>query len=135
MIPHTFETSTSDLTRTMNDINDIRKILAANKKCNDEALETKEKECTDLRKELRESKQMYERLLEERADVMEKVLKEESEERERAMAAKEEECVELRKELREIKQMYAQVIDGEQRTIASRDEVGANNIFRRFQRG
>ena len=97
--------------------------------------ETKEKECADLRKELHESKQMYERLLEERADVMEKVLKEESEERERAMAAKEEECVKLRKELREIKQMYAQVIDGEQRTIASRDEVGANNIFRRFQRG
>ena len=78
---------------------------------------------------------MYDWLLEERADVMEKALKEESEERERAMAAKEEECVELRKELREIKQMYAQVIDGEQRTIASRDEVGANNIFRRFQRG
>ena len=88
-----------------------------------------------MRKELRESKQMCKRLLEERADVMEKALKEESEERERAMAAKEEECVELRKELREIKQMYAQVIDGEQRTIASRDEVGANNIFRRFQRG
>ena len=98
-------------------------------------LETKEKECADLRKELRTSKQMYERLLEERADVIEKVLKEESEERERAMVAKEEECVELRKELREIKQMYARVIDGEQRTIASRDKVGANNIFRRFQRG
>ena len=125
------------MTRTMNDINDIndiKEILAANKKCNDEALETKEKECTDLRKELRESKQMYERLLEERADVMEKVLKEESEERERAMMAKEEECVELRKELREIKRMYARAIDGEQR-IASRDEAGANNIFRRFQRG
>ena len=57
---------------------------------------------------------MYERLLKERADVMEKVLKEESEERERAMTAKEEECVELRKELHEIKQMYAQDIDGEQ---------------------
>ena len=106
-------------------------------------LETKEKECADLRKELRESKQMYERLLEERVDVMEKVLKEESEERERAMATKEEECVEFRKELREIKQMYARVIDGEQRTIVakeevcvrSRDEVGANNIFRHYQRG
>ena len=80
-------------------------------------LETKEKECAELRKELRESKQMYKRLLEERADVMEKVLKEESEERERAMVAKEEECVELRKELREIKRMYARAIDGEQRTI------------------
>ena len=98
-------------------------------------LETKEKECADLRKELREPKQMYTQLLEERADVMEKVVKEESEERERAMVAKEEECVELRKELCEIKRMYAQAIDGEQRTIASRDEVGTNNIFRRFQKG
>ena len=98
-------------------------------------LETEEKECADFRKELCESKLIYERLLEERADVMEKVLKEESEERERAMAAQEEECVELRKELCEIKRMYAQAIDGEQRTIASRDEVGANNMFRRFQRG
>ena len=44
---------------------------------------------------------MYDWLLEERADVMEKLLKEESEERERAMAAKEEECMELRKELRQ----------------------------------
>ena len=105
----------------INDINDIKEILAANKKCNDEALETKEKECVDLRKEMRESKQMYERLLKERVDVIEKVLKEESEERERAMAVKEEECVELRKELREIKRMYARAIDGEQRTIASRD--------------
>ena len=45
-------------------------------------LETEEKECADFRKELCESKLIYERLLEERADVMEKVLKEESEERE-----------------------------------------------------
>ena len=40
----------------MNDINDIKEILTTNKKCNDEALETKEKECADLRKKLRESK-------------------------------------------------------------------------------
>ena len=60
---------------------------------------------------------MYDWLLEERADVMEKLLKEESEERERAMAAKEEECMELRKELSEIKRMYARAINGEQRTI------------------